>query len=154
MNYLTRRILFQEIPEEISLSYLITGCPLRCVGCHSTDSWNSRAGHQLNSTQLQKDILKYKDWVTCVLFMGGEWEASELENLLDLCISQGIKTALYTGLDVIAPSILQRLTFLKTGSYRADLAGLDSLNTNQKLIEVNTGRTLNNYFHQQQGANP
>ena len=86
--------------------------------------------------------------------MGGEWEASELENLLDLCISQGIKTALYTGLDVIAPSILQRLTFLKTGSYRADLGGLDSLNTNQKLIEVNTGRTLNNYFHQQQGANP
>ncbi len=37
MNYLTRQIVFREIPDEISLSYLITGCSLHCEGCHSVD---------------------------------------------------------------------------------------------------------------------
>ena len=39
LHYTTEQITFQEVPNEISLSFLIAGCPLRCKGCHSADSW-------------------------------------------------------------------------------------------------------------------
>lgn len=150
MNYLSRQILFREIPHEISLSYLITGCPLRCSGCHSTDSWNPQAGQPLSPERLQADLAKYSKWITCVLFMGGEWQAAELGALLQIVREAGIKTALYSGLEEVDPEIKRKLNFLKTGPYRAALGGLDSARTNQKLIEVSSGRSLNYYFSPQQ----
>ena len=39
LHYTTEQITFQEVPNEISLSFLIAGCPLRCKGCHSAYSW-------------------------------------------------------------------------------------------------------------------
>ena len=153
MNYLSRQILFREIPEEVSLSYLITGCPVRCSDCHSKDSWNLRAGQLLSPDRLRADLAKYSKWITCVLFMGGEWQAEQFLLLLQIVRESGIKTALYTGLEDVGPELKVKLNYLKTGPYRAELGGLDSASTNQKLIEVSSGRSLNYYFSpQQQGT--
>ena len=29
-------IVWQEVPGEVSLAFLCSGCPLRCQGCHSS----------------------------------------------------------------------------------------------------------------------
>ena len=149
MNYLTRQIVFREIPDEISLSYLITGCSLHCDGCHSADSWSLRGGYPLTGAELARDLNRYQHWITCVLFMGGDWHQQSLCFLLDQIHQSGLKTALYTGADRVDSCILEKLDYLKTGRYLQKLGGLDSALTNQKLIEVKTGRVLNSFFIKQ-----
>lgn len=153
MRYLGHQITFQEIPDEISLSFLITGCPLKCKGCHSTDSWNPAAGQMLTAETLAGFIRKYRPAITCVLFLGGEWESENLITLLKLCKEQNLKTALYTGLDSVHSGISDELTFLKTGSWIKSLGGLASPQTNQKLVNLKTGNVLNSYFTAQGGQN-
>lgn len=151
MRYLSHQITFQEIPDEISLSFLISGCPLQCKGCHSTDSWNPNAGHLLTAEVLAGLILKYRRAITCVLFLGGEWESENLISFLKLCKEQNLKTALYTGLENVDSAISNELDFLKTGPWIKKLGGLGSKHTNQKLINLKTGKTLNSYFTAQGG---
>lgn len=152
MRYLTQQITFQEIPDEISLSFLITGCPLRCKACHSTDSWNAQNGEILDKNCLIHFISKYRAAITCVLFMGGEWHHDELCQLLSICRQQGLKTALYTGLDDVSLQLKNELTYLKTGSWQQNLGNLASAHTNQKLINLTTGEILNYHFNTAQGG--
>ena len=41
LNYLNTGVVFQEIPDEVTLSINITGCPSRCPGCHSQYLWEN-----------------------------------------------------------------------------------------------------------------
>lgn len=84
--------------------------------------------------------------------MGGEWHPKELLNFLRLSREQGLKTALYTGLEVIEEPLLSHLDYLKTGPYQRELGGLDSPHSNQKLINVKTGEVLNGRFQQAKEA--
>lgn len=153
MRYLTDQITFLEIPDEISLSLLITGCSLKCPGCHSADAWNGNNGKILDLTALEKLIEPYQNALTCVLFLGGEWHQNELISLLQFCRLKNLKTALYTGLDEISPEIKANLDFIKTGSWKHSLGGLDNPNTNQKLINIATGQIMNSLFNAQGGRN-
>lgn len=146
MKYLSRQIVFREIPNEVSLSYLITGCPVRCPGCHSSDSWSSNAGHDLTLEFFKLDLIKHSSWITCVLFMGGEWQSELLVEKLKLAKQSGLKTALYTGQDEVSPYLLEHLDYIKTGPYIDQLGGLDSAKTNQRLIDLRSGRVLNSFF--------
>jgi anaerobic ribonucleoside-triphosphate reductase activating protein len=148
MRYSGVQIVFQEIPTEISLAIHITGCPLACPGCHSSDLWNSQVGHELDITSLSKNIERYKRHITCVLYLGGEWAAKELVQQLEYVKSLNLKTALYTGLEYskINSEIIGHLDYLKYGKYDAALGPLGSLNTNQKLVNLKTNETLNHYF--------
>lgn len=153
MRYLTSQITFLEIPDEISLSLLITGCSQRCPGCHSADSWIEKNGKDLDISVLKKLVDPYQNVLTCVLFLGGEWHQSELISLLQFCHQKKLKTALYTGQDDAASEIKANLDFIKTGSWKQSLGGLDSPNTNQKLINLSTGQIMNSLFNAQGGQN-
>jgi anaerobic ribonucleoside-triphosphate reductase activating protein len=146
MKYLSRQIVFREIPNEVSLSYLISGCSLKCPGCHSSDSWSSKAGHDLSVESFKLDLDKYGEWITCVLFMGGEWQPDLLVERLKMAKQAELKTALYTGQDEVSPYLLELLDYIKTGPYIDRLGGLDSARTNQKLIDLRSGRILNSFF--------
>lgn len=178
LNYTTEQITFQEVPNEISLSFLIAGCPLRCKGCHSADSWratskanevnetvkskihpiNSNTKNQLTKEYLETRIKQYQDMISCVLFLGGEWEIEKLIELLQTVknTNPSLKTCLYTGLelDEIVELIEQEinekveigwkyifdnnlLDYLKTGRWTYELGGLDNKNTNQRFYKVN-----------------
>ena len=143
MRYTSLQITFQEVPDEISLSFLISGCPLKCSGCHSSDSWNERNGILLDKEVLTRLLQQYKEKITCVLFLGGEWQEKMLIEHLMLCESYNFKTALYTGLETVSENILSHLTYLKTGPWIPNLGGLSSKATNQKMIEIKTGRQIN-----------
>ena len=73
MRYYDRQVVFQEVPNEISLVYSITGCPLGCKGCHSAFTWGDQAGKKLSEIDFAEDLKKYDLLISCVLFYGGEW---------------------------------------------------------------------------------
>jgi anaerobic ribonucleoside-triphosphate reductase activating protein len=146
MRYAFTDVVFQEVPDEISLLFFICGCPHRCAGCHSSSLWIENQGTPL-TTEVYTDWLnRYQGLVTCILFFGGEWWPTQLAAHLQLARGLGYKTCLYTGLDDVSPEIKQHLNYLKTGPWIPRRGGLDRPTTNQKFIRLSTGTVLNDRF--------
>mgnify|MGYP003109890898 FL=1 len=146
MFYHDFQVVFQEVPGEISLCFSISGCPLRCEGCHSPFLWKEGNGNELTPEYFQTLLDQYSGFATCVVFMGGEWHREELVAHLKYARQQGYRTCLYTGEDNVPFNILEHLTWIKTGRWDKDLGGLDSHTTNQMFMEVMTNRMLNHLF--------
>jgi len=137
MNFSYPQIVFQEVPDEISLALSISGCPLGCSGCHSSFTWDKDFGEKL-TLETFENLLKKHKFITCVLFYGGEWELETLIKYLDFIKSKNLKTALYTGLnlDEIPKILFNKLDYLKFGRYIKELGGLNSEKTNQFLLKL------------------
>lgn len=148
MRYSGSQVVFQEIPNEISLVFQVTGCPLRCPGCHSSDIWASNIGKELSISSLNMAIEKYKNYISCILYLGGEWNLEELLLQLEYIKSLHLKTALYTGLELhqVDERLFKNLDYLKYGAYKAELGPLTSPNSNQKLVNLKTNEILNHFF--------
>ncbi|KHD89474.1 MAG: ribonucleoside-triphosphate reductase activating protein [Bdellovibrio sp. ArHS] len=146
MNIYKYDIVFQEVPDHISLAFYVCGCPLRCPGCHSPELWTEKTGSPLTESLMEELLTEYKSQISCVLFLGGEWHPETLVAFLLQCKKQGLLTALYTGLDDVPNLIKQNLDFLKVGPWRPSLGGLDSPSTNQRFIDLRTQQTLNHLF--------
>lgn len=129
-------IVLQEVPGEISLAFAVKGCQNKCKQC-SYESLSS--SHDLTISLYINLLNRYKNMITCVLFLGGDWN-TELETYLKLAKANKVKTCLYTGLDSIPENIKQNLDYLKVGKYIPELGGLQSEKTNQKFIHIPTGR--------------
>ena len=52
LRFYTQQVVWQEVPNETSLAFLITGCPLGCKGCHSAESWKVGSGQILSEIYL------------------------------------------------------------------------------------------------------
>ena len=146
LRYKDTNIVLQEIPGEITLVFTITGCSLNCKGCHSPYLWKKGTGNELTNDLLIEQINKYKVIVSCVLFMGGEWE-DDLVKKIKLCTDSGLKTALYTGLNLDEVEsqnieLLSVLDYIKVGRWIEELGGLSSITTNQRLINLKTGSDI------------
>ena len=154
MRYASARVVFQEVPDEISLALLITGCPIGCAGCHSADAWAPNRGQVLDGEPLAGLLDRHRKFLTCVVFLGGEWAPAELAGLLDLARARSLKTCLYTGLEEpqVPAELKARLDYLKVGPYRADLGGLGSPRTNQKFIDLRTNEVINYRFQHEGGT--
>lgn len=148
-NSLPPQVVFQEVPDEVSLAFTITGCPLRCEGCHSQDTWNRHLGEPLNLQSFKSYLTRYQLMISCVLFFGGEWCSEQLIEKLICARHLGLKTCLYTGLEKVPQRITQHLDYLKLGAWRSSRGGLNDINTNQRFYNVNTGECLNYRFQNQ-----
>jgi len=151
LNFTREQIVWQEVPGEVSLAFLFSGCPLRCKGCHSADSWKGCLGTELTAEYLQSRLERYRGLISCVLFMGGEWLPEKLLPLLAQVREAGLNTCLYTGLEQdelerTSIAIIPQLTYLKTGRWKMELGGLDSPHTNQRFIDLRSGEVLNHLF--------
>ncbi|MDX1269799.1 MAG: anaerobic ribonucleoside-triphosphate reductase activating protein [Oceanisphaera sp.] len=146
LNAFEPRVVLQEVPGEVSLAWLMCGCPQACPGCHSPESWDPAAGTRLTAERLQRWLTRYHGLLTCVLFFGGEWRRDALLPLLQQVRRQGLKTGLFTGREKVSRDLLAELDYLKTGAWVAHLGGLDSRHSNQRLICLNSGTTLNHLF--------
>jgi len=151
LKYDSYDIVLQEIPNEISLCFTITGCQLACDGCHSEHLWNPQNGTDLTPELFHGLLVKYEKTITCILFMGGEWHNQKLLELISIAKQQKLKIALYTGLNEKQIrrkyfELLQNLDFIKTGKWIPSLGGLDQCTTNQQLKNVKSGEILNKYF--------
>ena len=149
-NSITPCVVFQEVPNEISLCFSITGCKVGCKGCHSTELWYAKNGISLTNQVFMQWLKKYKGLISCVVFFGGEWQPNALIEKLIIAKNFGLKTCLYSGEEAgekhIDLRISQHLNFLKTGKWQAELGGLDSTTTNQVFRDLITGEKLNHLF--------
>lgn len=140
MKYVNTGVVFQEIPDEVTLSINISNCPCRCIGCHSQYLWDD-IGIVLNNLSLDDLLSKYADDVTCVCFMGGDASPetiNELARHVKLVYPQ-LKVGWYSGRKVLSQKIdLGYFNFVKLGSYIESLGGLDKDTTNQRLYKVNS----------------
>lgn len=132
------QIVLQEVPDEISLALSISGCNLACKGCHSSETWDKFYGSELTDTVLHDLLTKHKH-ITCLLIYDGKHNVDRLIEILVIAKSFNLKTAMYTGLDVLEPELLAMLDYYKLGKYDKNLGGLSSQITNQRLY-----KSLNN----------
>ena len=127
-------IVFQEVPDEISLAFNIADCGHHCKGCHSPNL--QKAEGQRLVDNIMDIINQYKNVITCVCFFGQGQDVNELKQCLQIVTANGYKTCLYTG-DSISPISLKEnlLDYIKIGSYNQALGGLDSVTTNQRMYK-------------------
>lgn len=146
LRFISEQIVWQEVPGETSLAYMMSGCPLRCASCHSPDAWNGNVGEVLSEDYFKSKLLQYRGYITCVLFLGGEWNEEALYNLLQIANLQQLQTCLYSGYENVSAELRSQLTYLKTGPWIPTLGGLSSPTTNQKMIDLRNQQLLNEQF--------
>jgi anaerobic ribonucleoside-triphosphate reductase activating protein len=134
-------VVFEEIPDEITLAINITNCPCHCVGCHSKYLWED-IGTELTFEETEKLIDNNKG-ITCVCLMGGDAEPKEINNLAiflskrNVCSYKSLKIAWYSGRDRISEDIdLNLFDYIKIGHYDKNLGPLNKATTNQKFYKI------------------
>ena len=150
LKYVDTKEVFAEIPDEITLAISISGCPIRCKGCHSTYLWEN-IGEPLTIDALSLMLTAHRG-ITCVCFMGGDNSPSEIDQLARwVKANSTIRTAWYSGCDEPSAEVsLSNLDYLKTGPYIAQAGPLSSPTTNQVLWRVRhteEGNNLENITH-------
>ncbi len=143
MRYHKYSIVFNEIPREVTLAFSITGCGGPCKNCHSPFLHDKNKGKLLTDQIFLSLVKKYKNQISCILFLGGEWEENRLNYLLKLSRRNKIKTALYTRMNFkdISRKLKYNLTYLKVGEYLEGFGGLESVITNQRLYQLKPKKT-------------
>lgn len=148
LKYYNKMVVLQEVPGEISVSFAIAGCPHNCKNCSWANTINKLPQKELTDEKYISQLEKYKNYATCILFMGGNWEKEDLIHKLKLAKKYGFKTCLYTGdvLEHVDNNILENLSYVKVGPYIENLGGLDKPTTNQRFIDLVNKKVLNNEF--------
>ncbi len=139
LKYTDYDIVFQEIPNEVTLAINLSNCPHRCKGCHSPQLMQD-IGNQLTENVLSDLLNKYGSSITCVCFMGGDACPTTVEHFaafIKQTTKGKIKTAWYSGVDKLSEQRkINNFNFIKIGGYKAHLGGLNSKTTNQRLYKV------------------
>lgn len=142
IRYTDYDIVFQEVPDEITLAINISNCPNRCKGCHSPYLLKD-IGEPLTEENLTVLLRKYGKAITCVCFMGGDASPADIEQLAEYLHRQTVapvKVGWYSGKSELSPAIdLDFFEYIKLGPYIEHLGGLKSPATNQRFYRIENG---------------
>lgn len=141
IRYYGTSIVFQEVPEEITLAIEITSCPHRCPECHSP--WlREDVGKELTFDECRRLVAENRG-VSCVCFMGGDARHDEIVALAqEIKQKLNLKVAMYSGDDQIDPLLVDTLDYYKVGPYIKESGPLDSPTTNQRFYAIDGGRLV------------
>lgn len=132
LKYVDYDIVFQEIPDHVTLAINISGCPNGCEGCHSPYLMEN-VGEELTEAALSTLIGRYGSSITCLCFMGGDNSPDEVAALARFTHEQWpIKTAWYSG-QTAFPTDSTAFDYVKLGRYQHESGGLRMQSTNQRL---------------------
>lgn len=139
LKYYNSMVVFEEIPNEITLAINISNCPCKCKGCHSKFLWND-VGTELTLDELD-GLIERNNGITCVCFMGGDIEPSYINGLARHILTtpkyDNLKIGWYSGREELSGEIdLKNFDYVKIGPYVDELGGLDEETTNQKMYKV------------------
>ncbi len=141
LKYVNTGVVFQEIPDEVTLSINLSNCPCRCPGCHSQYLWGD-IGEPLTAVSLDGLIRGYGDDITCVCFMGGDAEPNYVATLarhLHRAYPR-LKVAWYSGRAHVPPTVDKAdFDYIKLGPYIEHLGCLKERTTNQRLYKRASG---------------
>ena len=139
LKYVNSDVVFQEIPDEVTLAINISNCPCRCPGCHSRYLWED-VGLPLNTEAIDDFVEEYGDDITCLAFMGGDSDPKGV-NILAQYIHEEypqFKVAWYSGKTVISAAVNRAdFDYIKIGPFIRHLGPLKSPTTNQRLYRQN-----------------
>lgn len=145
MKFTDYTIVFQEIPDEVTLAINLSNCPNQCKGCHSPHLWEN-IGEMLNEDSLLEIVNKYKSAITCVSFMGGDAAPDKVVRLADFLRKKTngtLKTAWYSGKENLPNDcFLQHFNYIKLGQYKENLGGLNSPTTNQRFYRIENNEMI------------
>ncbi|NDV81989.1 anaerobic ribonucleoside-triphosphate reductase activating protein [Bacteroides sp. 51] len=145
LRFASYDIVFQEVPDEVTLAINLSNCPNRCKGCHSPYLMED-IGNVLDRHALDILLGKYGGAITCVCFMGGDASPKEVEELASYVhhiTGNRIKTGWYSGKAVLPKGCsLEHFDYIKLGPYIEQFGGLDSPTTNQRFYCVSNGMMM------------
>ena len=137
LKYVNTGVVFQEIPDEVTLAVNISNCPCQCPGCHSTYLWKN-VGEPLTESAIDSFIQQYGSDVTCIAFMGGDAEPTAI-NALACYIHERhprYKVAWYSGRIRVPRTVCKSdFDYIKIGPYIQHLGCLKERTTNQRLYK-------------------
>lgn len=143
LKYKDVAVTFSEIPEEVTLCINITGCPIKCPECHSKYLWEN-IGEELTIEAIDT-FLKENSGITAVCLMGGDANPTEVWNIAKhIKKVSKLKVGWYSGNSFISDTPLEYFDYIKTGPYKQELGGLDSITTNQRFYKVVPKYAFNN----------
>ena len=135
LKYVNTAVVFQEIPDEVTLAINISNCPCRCPGCHSQYLWED-IGLPLNNDTVDAFIHQYGTDITCLAFMGGDADPVSINTLAQYIhdAHPQFKVAWYSGRIRIPASICKAdFDYIKIGPFIRHLGPLNKPTTNQRL---------------------
>lgn len=143
LKYVDTKVVFQEVPDEVTLAINISGCPCHCINCHSSYLAED-IGEPLDLQHLT-NLIDSNKGITCVCIMGGDANPSEVDD-----IAQDIKeyypelkVGWYSGRQELSKEIdLQNFDFVKLGPYIEELGPLNSKNTNQRFYKIEENKLI------------
>ena len=135
LKYVNTDVVFQEIPDEVTLAINISNCPCRCPGCHSRYLWDD-VGLPLDTSAIDEFVGRLASDITCIAMMGGDADPKSV-NMLAQYIHEEypqLKVAWYSG-RIRIPSVVNKADFdyIKVGPYIRHLGPLKSPTTNQRM---------------------
>lgn len=134
IKYTDTDVVFEEIPDEITLAINISNCQNNCIGCHSP-YLRGNVGEELTAKELD-NLIEKNAGITCVCFMGEGKDEFALQNLMAHLHQNhpNLKIGLYSGREeVLEDFYWEVLDYLKIGPYMPEFGPLNEETTNQRL---------------------
>lgn len=143
LKYVDTKVVFQEVPDEVTLAINISNCPCQCKGCHSPYLAQD-IGTELTFNEIRK-LIKKNSGISCIALMGGDAEPNKINALASFIINHysSIKVAWYSGRQELSEDIeLSNFDFIKLGPYKGEFGPLNSRTTNQRFYKVSDGELI------------
>ena len=137
LKYVDSKVVFAEIPDEITLCINISNCPCHCSNCHSSYLAED-IGEPLDLQHLT-NLIDSNKGITCVCIMGGDANPSEVDDIAQDIKEYypNLKVGWYSGRDYISKDInLENFNYIKYGHYDENKGPLNSKTTNQVMLEI------------------
>ena len=135
MKYVSTQITFSEVPSLVTRCFTISNCGGNCFKCHSPEL-RKDIGDELTNEVLYHFFSSDVGTVDCYVFLGDGQEPKRMLEILKLCKKNNFKTCIYVGKDTTNWEYLRYLDYLKLGSYKDELGGLDCKTTNQVMYKI------------------
>ena len=138
-KFLNTMLVFEEIPDKISLAVNMTNCQNKCVGCHSPQL-RKDIGKELTE-EVVDELIKENEGINCFLFMG---EGNDKDSLIKMAryIKEkyaSLSLAIYSGRDNVEDDFYKLFDYVKIGPYIAKFGPLNKDTTNQRLLKIEDG---------------
>ncbi len=144
LKYADYDIVFDEVPDEVTLAVSLSLCPNRCEGCHSPHL-RENIGEELTLERLATLVRRYRSGITCLCLMGGDGDTKSLEQLA--CTLRTafptLRLAWYSGRQQLPEGMdVTVWDYVKLGPYMPKLGPLTSPTTNQRLYRIHPDATF------------
>lgn len=137
LKYVDTKIVFAEVPNEVTLAINISNCPCHCKGCHSPYLAED-IGTKLTFEELLR-LYSRNAGVTCISFMGGDSDPAYINKLAEVLKERElpVRTAWYSGRQELDKNInLENFDYIKLGPYMEEYGPLTRRGTNQRFYWV------------------